>query len=451
MRPRVWGPLVAAGLLAACGAPGSGELGYVEGFLGGVVVDEPRAALVGRDVLSAGGTAADAAVAAYFTMAVTLPGAAALGGGGVCLVHDFFDERTEVIDFPPAAARAGGVAGGLVPGSVRGIFALHARFGRQQWGDLLLPAERLARDGHAVSRALARELAMHRDRLAGDAAVLRAFGFDGTRPPDEGQIVHQVELGTVLAALRTRGPGDFYAGSLARRFVAATAALGWQLTLDDLREYRPKLAAPSTVADGRNTLYFTPAPSAGPMVGRIWQALTDDGRYRAAADDARPVLVAEAARRLAGASTPPPGAGAGASLVAIDREGQAVACAFTLGMAFGTGRTAPGTGILLAAPAAVGGATGAAAMMLVNEPTQFTYFAAAGSRHAAPGLAKLALDTLAAGNAVNDAIGLARLDGAGLPAGRLNAVHCPDGLPDSTACGFASDPRAFGLAAKSAE
>ncbi|MCB2100254.1 MAG: gamma-glutamyltransferase, partial [Rhodobacterales bacterium] len=62
--------------VAACSSDESlerGSVGYVEGFLGGAVADEPRAALVGRDVLSAGGSAADAAVAMGFTLAVTLP------------------------------------------------------------------------------------------------------------------------------------------------------------------------------------------------------------------------------------------------------------------------------------------------------------------------------------------------------------------------------------------
>ena len=64
-----------------------GTPGHVAGFLGGVAADEPRAAIVARDILSGGGSAVDAAVAGAFTMAVTLPSRAGLGGGAMLVRH----------------------------------------------------------------------------------------------------------------------------------------------------------------------------------------------------------------------------------------------------------------------------------------------------------------------------------------------------------------------------
>ena len=69
------------------------------GFLGGLATGEPSATLAGRDVLKAGGNAVDAATAIYFNLAVTMPSAAGLGGGGTCIVHDAQSNITKTLNF----------------------------------------------------------------------------------------------------------------------------------------------------------------------------------------------------------------------------------------------------------------------------------------------------------------------------------------------------------------
>ena len=130
-----------------------GTIGHINGFAGMVATDEPRAALVGRDVLSAGGTAADAATAMYFTLAVTYPSAASLGGGGSCIIHDTGTKKTEVMEFPAIASAMAGAVPSAVPANPRGIFALHAKYGRLRYESLLSEPERLARNGTTVTRA----------------------------------------------------------------------------------------------------------------------------------------------------------------------------------------------------------------------------------------------------------------------------------------------------------
>ena len=98
--------------LLGCGSDdeeGLGTVGYVEGFFGGVAADEPKAALVGREVLASGGSAADAVTAMYFAMSVTLPSQASLGGGGVCVAYDSENLEVRALDFlarPPPLLRA---------------------------------------------------------------------------------------------------------------------------------------------------------------------------------------------------------------------------------------------------------------------------------------------------------------------------------------------------------
>jgi gamma-glutamyltranspeptidase/glutathione hydrolase len=225
-------------LLAACEPEKPlGTIGSVTGFAGAAVADEPRAAVVARDVLSAGGSAADAAVALYFALSVTMPSTAALGGGGVCLVHDSEKKTTEVLDFLPRAAPDGRVA---VPLAVRGMAALQARYGKLRWEQLLGPAEQMARLGTPTSRALARELATAADSLSQDPEMARIFlRADGT-PLQEGDPLRQEMLGSVLTQLRIKGAGEFYTGPLAHTIADAAQSLGAPLTIEALRNAKPE-------------------------------------------------------------------------------------------------------------------------------------------------------------------------------------------------------------------
>src|SRR5262245_18651398 len=133
---------LAAGACQGGASKDPGVIGSVQGFAGVAVADDPRAVIAARDILVAGGSAADAAVALYFTLAVTLPSSAGLGGGGICLVHAPDSERPYVLDFLPRASADGSIG---LPGNVRGMAMLHAEYGRIRWMQLLAPAEDLAR------------------------------------------------------------------------------------------------------------------------------------------------------------------------------------------------------------------------------------------------------------------------------------------------------------------
>ncbi|MES2709971.1 MAG: gamma-glutamyltransferase, partial [Pseudomonadota bacterium] len=121
-----------------------GQAGFVRGFLGGAAAEEPRAALIARDILSAGGSAMDAAVAAGFALAVTLPSRASLGGGGACLIFEQSRGETQAVLFEAGARRAmapGADRPAAVPMMARGLFALHTRGGRLRFEELIRPSD----------------------------------------------------------------------------------------------------------------------------------------------------------------------------------------------------------------------------------------------------------------------------------------------------------------------
>ena len=375
------------------------EIGaVVEGFLGGVAVDEPRAALVGREVLSAGGNAFDAATAIFFALSVTLPSTAGLAGGGVCAVHPAGDGKTEFLQFLPYPSnQSGGVSRrpSAVPGNPRGFFLLHSKYGRLSWSQLLVPAENLARFGYRTSRAFATQLARVAPALKADPEARKIFLNDKGEPVEEGQKVKQVDYANVLARIRTRGVGDFYIGSYSAAIVRAVNQAGGTLSEEDLRLFKPQWVDPLQVEGPHNTLVlFPPPPNAAGAIAAQISAIAQNLNVRTLSEIDRYHLLAEASKRvfsyrqrwmqpdgsssldheeilseqtiqtlaksinlkkaISAESLSPipiasPETSSSATFAVIDREGSAVACGVTMNNLFGTGKVAPGLGLLLAA------------------------------------------------------------------------------------------------------
>ncbi len=434
-----------------------GTPGHVTGFLGSVVADEPQAALVARNTLSSGGNAADAAVAAAFALTVSLPSRAGLGGGGACLAMSTKkngpnNNVPEAVMFVPAIPPSGG--GGARPAAVpmlaRGMYALHARYGSQPFGSLISPAEQMARFGVPASRAFVRDLAVVAGPLAGDPYAAEIF-FKGGQPVGEGGNVLQPDLGATLAQLRTGGVGELYQGALARRFADAVAVAGGGLTLEDLRGAQPSLtqalALPGRGGDG---LAFLPPPADGGLAaaaaylalqanpndveGANARALGVASRWRQGGADAQSLLTANVA-----ASDLPP-LPASTTLATLDKDGNAVVCAFTMNNLFGTGRIAGTTGILLAASPRWMPAALLSAAMAYNPSLRAFRAAVGGSGQAGAPLATAfgLSQTLATGGAMPVAVP---------EPGRANVIACSRYLPDAeSSCAWATDPRGFGLA-----
>ncbi|WP_428488132.1 gamma-glutamyltransferase [Rhodopila sp.] len=457
---------VTEGVLGTNGPP-QGQPGYIAGFLGGVVADEPRAVLAGREVLSSGGTAADAAVAVGLTLAVTLPSRAGLGGGGACLAFSSGAKSInhgvpEAVMFTPiaaaqhgAGATAGSGPGGIdrpaaVPMMARGLFLLHARYGLRPLESLVSGAEQLARFGVPVSRALVKDLSLVSGPLLADPGARAVFSHDGV-PLIEGQTLQQPDLGSTLAQMRVAGVGDLYQGGLARRIAQGSVLAGGPITLDDLRAALPKLAAPLVRPYRIDKVAFLPPPADGGLAAdAAFGVLAEDPNDLATAG-ARALAVA--ARWRAGgvtlqaalAATDLPAAGlpalpASTTFATLDRSGNAVVCAVTMDNLFGTGRIIPGLGFLAAAsPAAVPPPLLAAGMVWNDNLKAFRAEAGGSGQAGAP---------LAVAAALINTLRTHRPMSVPVPdPGRANVIACGRYLPgENSECGWAADPREAGLA-----
>jgi gamma-glutamyltranspeptidase/glutathione hydrolase len=409
----------------------AGTPGFVGGFLGAVVADEPQAALIGRSTLAAGGDAADAAEAMAYTLAVTLPSRASLGAGGGCLA--FVAKRNgpgagvpQAILFAsrPGGGAQGGVGGdrpAAVPMLARGMYLLHANFGKLNEAQLIAPAERLARLGAPVSDALERDIQVVAGPLAGDPAAQSVFFYHGA-PLPPGSAMVQPELAATLARIRVDGVGAFYEGPGGRQFADAATRVGGGILPEAMRAAIPTFSAATVLpARGNDQVAFLPLD--GGAAAQLWQQSGGD----------------PAAMRASGGMRP-----ASTTFGAVDRDGNAVVCAVSLNNLFGTGRMAQGTGVVLAASPNTVPAPLLAAAIAFNPNLPAFRALAGGSGQQAASLAAAS----AIGAALRDTASPERPQPGSVPdPGRANVIACSRYLPGGAeSCGWAVDPRGQGLA-----
>lgn len=374
-----------------------------------VVAAEPQAAAVGVEVLRNGGNAVDAAVAVGFALAVTEPNAGNLGGGGFMLLR-FADGRSTFLDFrerAPAAAERGmyldkegnateesriGYRAVAVPGTVRGFELALRKYGTKTWSSLIAPAERLAREGFAVTWDLAASLRAS-ERLARFPESRRIFRRGG-RPFDFGETLRQTDLAETLRRVAANGADEFYRGRTAELIAADMQANGGAITLADLAAYRPveRKALRGSYA-GFEILSAPPPSSGGAGVIQMLNMLEGAGLAEAGAGSAAAIhRVAETMRRFFAdraryfgdtdfvripleamlskgyakrraatirpqRTTPSAEVGGGnpagyeseetTHYSIVDAQGNAAAVTYTLNYGYGSGVTAKGTGVLL--------------------------------------------------------------------------------------------------------
>ncbi|MBL4895219.1 MAG: gamma-glutamyltransferase, partial [Emcibacter sp.] len=257
----------------------------VIGTNGMVVSQRALASQVGSDILKAGGNAVDAAVAVGFALAVTLPRAGNLGGGGFMLVHlagkgenskgktialdyremapaaahrDMFLDKDGNVD--PKMARFSLLSAG-VPGTVAGLSYALKTYGTMSLADVIEPAIQLAEKGITVSYDLSKTL-KSRPHLRTKSSCLIYFKADCT-PYEAGEILVQNDLAWSLRQIQKHGPDAFYEGDIAQKIVREMKQGGGLITLQDLANYRVVERKPVSGNFNGYEVVSMPPPSSG--------------------------------------------------------------------------------------------------------------------------------------------------------------------------------------------
>ena len=261
---------------------------------GGMVVSqEALATEVGVNILNQGGNAIDAAVAMGFALAVTLPKAGNIGGGGHMVAWLAERKETVALDYreqAPGAARKEiywdesgewdlpksqqGYLAPAVPGTVAGFAHALEQWGSMPWETLLRPGIRLAEEGIKVTVELADSLEQHQDLLRISEPGRAVFFKADRKPYAWGDTWKQPNLARTLRTLASDGPRAFYEGDIAKDLVESLAAKGGLITLEDLASYT---AAPRTPVEGsyrgHRIVSMPPSSSGGILILQVLNLL----------------------------------------------------------------------------------------------------------------------------------------------------------------------------------
>ena len=375
----------------------------------GMVVSQNQASSdIGIQILDMGGNAVDAAVAVGFSLAITLPRAGNLGGGGFMLVYLKDEDKTIAVDFRSASPknitqddflflknnydqRRYGYKASGVPGTVAGLIQTHERYGKLPLRRILKPVINQARKGLDVSYDLNQAIGSA-NQIALDVESTNIYLQDNDPILEHSKMIRK-DLAWTINEIAKNGDEAFYEGSIAKKIIQAMNEHGGYISAKDLREYQPRFSEPIKTTYRGLTVFAHPPPAGGAAV--LLEALnilenfsvTDMGAQsaqflhllaealqRGHMDRSRfmgdpefydvpiqKIISKKRASTLAKeinlASVTPPGDLNPDSLFyegentthysIVDKDGNAVSNTYTLGYSFGSGVTIPGTGILM--------------------------------------------------------------------------------------------------------
>lgn len=223
-----------------------------------VAAANPLAAQAGREILAAGGSAVDAAIAVQFVLNLVEPQSSGIGGGAFMVLWDGKSVTTlDGRETAPAAAKPerflgpdgkpmkfyDAVVGGRsvgVPGTLRLLETAHKRWGKLPWQQVIEPAIRLAEDGFSISPRLNGLLSQ--EKYLQNDPVARAYFYDADgKPKAVGTVLKNPAFAKTLRLIADKGADGLYTGAVAEDIVATVTAHPTNpgdMTLDDLKAYK---------------------------------------------------------------------------------------------------------------------------------------------------------------------------------------------------------------------
>ncbi|AGP84340.1 gamma-glutamyltranspeptidase [Alteromonas mediterranea U4] len=250
-----------------------------------VAMPDSYSADAAMQVLKEGGNAIDAAITAQFVLAVTLPEAGNVGGGGFMTIK--FEDSTDFLDYremaPKSAHRdmyldqAGnvkpyeslfGAKASGIPGTVAGMWAAHKKYGTLDWERLVAPAVDLAENGFVVHEKLANNIARYISRTQ-EKGIKSNFS-DYFSEAKAGTTFKQPELAETLKAIQQQGKDGFYKGEVATHIVDFMQQNGGLITHDDLQAYKAVWRKPLQLTWQGYELITAPPPSSGGVAVAQW-------------------------------------------------------------------------------------------------------------------------------------------------------------------------------------
>jgi gamma-glutamyltranspeptidase/glutathione hydrolase len=295
----------------------------VEGYDGMVSSQERLATEAGVEVLREGGNAVDAAVTTAFALAVTLPRAGNLGGGGFMVVHLAETNETIAINYretAPAAAHRdlfldakgnpdakrsrNSLQASGVPGSVAGLCLALEKYGTISLERAIAPAIKLAEKGFIVSEDLADNLRpMLPDMKKTSPAAAAAFSRNDGTAFATGDRITQADLAATLKRIAEHGADDFYRGETAKRLVAYMIAEEHEpkglITLKDLHSYQPHITEAVTARYRDFEVATMPPPSSGFVLLQILKLLEPHDLRASGSNSAQSIHLFSEACKLA--------------------------------------------------------------------------------------------------------------------------------------------------------